>query len=73
MCQTNYQFLELDFVGIFRAFENIRDIRDICDMLYGGTCFCILLIYSVYRAKYNKYKYRIFRISHSWSKIITNF
>ena len=35
-------------VGIFWAFGNMRDI---CDMLYGGTCFCILLIYSIYRAK----------------------
>jgi len=46
-------------VGIFGAFENMRDMkymRDICDMLYGGTCFCILLIYSIYRAKYNKYQ-----------------
>jgi len=46
-------------VGIFRAFENMRDMRymiDICDMLYGVTCFCILLIYSIYRAKYNKYQ-----------------
>ena len=44
-------------VGIFRAFENMRDIkymRDICDMLYGGTCFCILLIYPIYREKYDK-------------------
>jgi len=43
-------------IGIFRAFDNMRDIRDICDMLYGGTCFCILLIYPIYRAKYNKYQ-----------------
>jgi len=34
----------------------MRDIKDICDMLYGGTSFCILLIYSIYRAKYNKYQ-----------------
>ena len=46
-------------VGICRAFENMRDMRymrDICDMLHGGTCFCILLIYPIYRAKYNKYQ-----------------
>ena len=36
--------------------RDIRDMRDICDMLYKGTCFCILLIYSTYRAKYNKYQ-----------------
>jgi len=46
-------------VEICRAFENMRDMRymrDICDMLHGGTCFCILLIYPIYRAKYNKYQ-----------------
>jgi len=51
--------LGLEFVRIFRAFKNMRDIiymRDICDMLYGGTCSCILLIYPIYRAKYNKYQ-----------------
>jgi len=41
-------------VGILRTFENMRDMRDICDMLYGGTCFCILLIYPIYREKYDK-------------------
>jgi len=40
----------------FWAFGNMRGMRDICDMFYGGTCFCILLIYSIYRAKYNKYQ-----------------
>jgi len=35
-------------VEIFRTFENMRDMkymRDIRDMLYGETCFYILLIY----------------------------
>jgi len=41
-------------VEIFRTFNNMRDIRDICDMLYGRTYFCILLIYSIYRTKYNR-------------------
>jgi len=36
--------------------RDMRYMRDICDMLYGGTCFCILLIYPTYRAKYNKYQ-----------------
>jgi len=31
----------------------MRYMRDICDMLLGGTYFCILLID---RAKYNKYQ-----------------
>ena len=43
-------------VRIFRAFENMRYMIDICDMLYGGTCYCILLICPIYRAKYNKYQ-----------------
>jgi len=42
---------------IFRAFiRDMRYTRDIYNMLYGGTCFCILLIYLIYRAKYNKYQ-----------------
>jgi len=45
--------MEYNFVGIFRTFENMRDI---CDMLYGKTCFNILLIYPIHRAKYNKYQ-----------------
>jgi len=50
-------------VEIFRAFENMRDI---CNMLYGGTYFYILLIYYIYRAKnITNIKYKIFRISHS--------
>jgi len=41
-------------VGIFRVFENMRYMKDICDMLYeGGTCY-ILFIYSLSRTKYNK-------------------
>jgi len=36
--------------------RDLKYMRDICDMLYGGTCFYILLIYSIYRAKYNKYQ-----------------
>ena len=34
--------------------RDMKYMRDICDMLYGWTYFCILLIYSIYRAKYNK-------------------
>jgi len=41
-------------VGIFRAFENMRDMRYMRDMLYSGTYFCISLIYPIYRTKYNK-------------------
>jgi len=36
--------------------RDMRYMRDICDMLYGETCFCVLLIYSIYRTKYNKYQ-----------------
>jgi len=36
--------------------KDMKYTRDICDMLYGGTYFCILLIYPIYRAKYNKYQ-----------------
>jgi len=51
----NFEF-RYQIIGIFWAFGNMRDMRDICDMLYGGTCFCILLIYSIYKTKYNKYQ-----------------
>jgi len=32
----------------------MRDIRDICDILYEGTYFYILLIYFIYRVKCNR-------------------
>jgi len=32
----------------------MRYMRDICDMSYGGTCCCILLIYPIHKAKYNR-------------------
>ena len=31
--------------------RDMRYMRDMCDMLHGGTCFYILLIYPIYRAK----------------------
>jgi len=34
--------------------RDMRYTKDICDMLYGGTCCCILLIYSLYKTKYNR-------------------
>jgi len=40
-------------VGIFRLLET-WEIWDIWEMLYGGTCCCILLIYPIYKTKYNK-------------------
>jgi len=30
------------YVGIFRTFGNMRYMRDIWHMLYGGACFYIL-------------------------------
>jgi len=36
--------------------RDMKYMRDICDMLYGATYFYILLIYSIYRTKYNKYQ-----------------
>jgi len=34
--------------------RDMRYMRDIYDMSNGGTCCCILLIYPIYRSKYNK-------------------
>ena len=34
----------------------MKYMRDICDILYGETYFCILLIYLIYKIKYNKYQ-----------------